>query len=97
MLRHGPVASKHGNRRSLLNAGSMAIGCTTGRQRHEVGRGGGRERGGSTDIGEWSDGERKRNGDGRGGRVGQRKGDHGKGERKKYTVGGDRTCALPPS
>ena len=34
---HGPVASKHGNRRSLLYAGSMAyLGRTTGRQRHGV-------------------------------------------------------------
>ena len=36
----GPVASKHGNLRSLLNAGSMALGSTTGRQRHGVGKGG---------------------------------------------------------
>ena len=35
---YGPVASKHGNRRSLLNAGSMAIGRTTGQQWHGVGR-----------------------------------------------------------
>ena len=40
------MASKHGNRRSLLNSGNMAIGCTTGRQRHGVGSGGKRERGG---------------------------------------------------
>ena len=40
---HGPVASKHGNRRSLVYAGSMAIGRTTGRQRHGVGKGGERE------------------------------------------------------
>ena len=37
---HGPVASKHSNRRSLLNAGSMALGRTTGRQRHGVWKGG---------------------------------------------------------
>ena len=39
----GPVASKHGNQISLLNAGSMAIGLTTGRQRHGVGKGRERE------------------------------------------------------
>ena len=46
----GPMASKHGNRRSLLYARSMAyLGRMTGRQRHGVGDGGGgreRERGG---------------------------------------------------
>ena len=41
---YGPVASKHGNRRSLLNAGSLALGRTTVRQRHGVGMGGERER-----------------------------------------------------
>ena len=41
-----PVASKHGNLISLLNSGSMALGSMTGRQRHGVGKGGDRERGG---------------------------------------------------
>ena len=37
---NGPVASKHGNRRSLLYAGSMAyLGRTTGRHRHGMGEG----------------------------------------------------------
>ena len=40
------MASKHGNQRSLLNAGSMAIGRMTGRQRHGVGKGREQERGG---------------------------------------------------
>ena len=39
---NGPVDSKHGNRRSLLYASSMAyLGRMTGRQRHGVGKGGG--------------------------------------------------------
>ena len=42
----GPVASKHGNLRPPLNAGSITLGSTTFRQRHEVGKGGKRERGG---------------------------------------------------
>ena len=38
ILIHGPVASKHSNRRSLLYASSMAyLGRTTGRHRHGVG------------------------------------------------------------
>ena len=44
---NGPVASKHSNRRSLLNSGSMAIGRTTGHQRHGVGEGGGGNREGT--------------------------------------------------
>ena len=36
----GPVASKHGILRSLLNAGCMSLCSTTGRWQHGVGRGG---------------------------------------------------------
>ena len=42
----GPVARKHGNLRSLLTAGNMTLGSTTGRQRHRVGKGEHREKGG---------------------------------------------------
>ena len=73
---HGPVASKHGNRRSLLNPGRMALGRTTGRQRHGVEKGGGTGTGRGTDTGDRGDGERKRNGDGQGGQVGRRKKEH---------------------
>ena len=39
------MASKHGNLRSPLNAGSMELWSTTCRQRHGVVNGGERERG----------------------------------------------------
>ena len=41
----GPVDSKHGNLRPPLNSGSMALGSTTCRQRHGVGKRGERTRG----------------------------------------------------
>ena len=42
---YGPVSSNHGNLRPPLNASSMALGSTTCRKRHRVGKGGERERG----------------------------------------------------
>ena len=81
---NGPVTSKHSNRRSLLYVGSMAyLGRTTGRHRHGVGKGGGGEGTGGTNTGDRRDGDRRdreqtRNGGGRGGRVGGRRGSRGK-------------------
>ena len=80
---HGPVASKHGNRRSPLNAGSMEIGRMTGRQRHGVGKGGGTGRGRERI---WGTGETvKGNGTamGKGGESGGGKGTMGEGKEKR--------------
>ena len=52
------MASKHGNLRPPLNAGSMALGSTTCRQRHGVGKGGERERGGERTRGAGETGNR---------------------------------------
>ena len=93
-MQAGPVASKHGNLKSILNAGSMALGSTTGRTRHGVGKGGG-------------GGNREGNGHGGQGRQGteterrraswaswaEERGPR-EGERKKETVGGERIRAL---
>ena len=76
------MASKHGNRRSLLNAGRMALGSTTGQQRHRVGKGGDRERGRER---AWGAGE-TRNGNGTAtgerGKSGGGKGTKGGGKEK---------------
>ena len=57
---YGPVASKHGNQRSLLYASSMAyLGRTTGRQRHGVGKGGGTGTGGGENTGDGRAGDRR--------------------------------------
>ena len=83
--------SKHGNSRSLLNAGSMALGRMTGRQRHGVRKGGDQERGGERTRGE---GE-TRNGNGtttgEGGESGGGKGTKGGGKEKGYCWWGART------
>ena len=78
----GPVASKHGNRRSLLNAGSMALGRTTGRQRHGVGKGGDQERGGERTRGAGETGNGNRTATGEGGESGGGKGTMGGGKEK---------------
>ena len=87
----GPVASKQGNLRSLLNASSMALGSMTGRQRHGVGKGGYRERGGEQTQGA---GE-TRNGNGtaksEGGELGREKGTKGGGQEKVDRWWGART------
>ena len=87
------MASKHGNQRSLLNAGSIEIGRTTGRQRHGVGREGERERGGGGSGGlERRGTATKRRRARRASRAEER--EPWERERKKETVGGDRVCAL---
>ena len=65
-----PVASKHGNRRSLLNDGSMALGRTTGRQRQGVGKGRDREWGVERTQGSGETGNGNRTGTGEGGEFG---------------------------
>ena len=90
-LLDGPVASKHGNRRSLLYAGSMAyLGRTTGRQRHGVGKGGGGQEQGGGGIrgtgGTGTDGT----GNGRGtsvGEAGESGGGEGAGKKKNRLWG----------
>ena len=68
------MASKHGNRRSLLNAGSMELGRTTGRQRHGVGKVGYRERGGEQTRGAGETGNGNGTATGEGGKLGGGKG-----------------------
>ena len=76
------MARKHGNRRSLLNAGSMALGRTTGRQRHGVGKGWERERGGGRIRGAGETGNGDGTATGEGGESGGGKGTMGGGKGK---------------
>ena len=84
----GPVASKHGNLRSMLNAGSMALGSTSGGQRHRVGKGRNQKRGGERTRGA---GE-TRNGNGpatgKEGKSGGGKGAKGGGKEKRRPLVG---------
>ena len=85
------MASKHGNLKSILNAGSMALGSTTGRQRHRVGKGGDRER----EVERTRGAGEKRNGNGtatgEGGESGGGKGTKGGGKEKGDRLWGART------
>ena len=87
---HGPVDSKHGNRISLLNAGSMAIGRMTGRQRHRVGKGGEQERGGERIQGTGDTGNGNGTATGEGGKSGGGKGTMGGRKEKRYSWWGAR-------
>ena len=82
------MASKYGNRRSLLNAGSTVIGRMTGRQRHGVGKGGERERGGERirETGETGNGNGTATGEA--GDSGGGKGTMGRGKGKKRPLMG---------
>ena len=89
----GLVASKHGNLRSLLNAGNMALGSTTGRKPHGVGKGG---TGNGEGNGHGGQGRRGREKERRRARRASWAEERGpkEGEKKKETVGGERTRAL---
>ena len=91
MNKSGPVASKHGKLRSLLNAGSMALGNTTGWQRHIVGKGGGRSREGERTRGAGETRNGHETATGEEGKSGGVKGTKGGG---KEAVGGERARAL---
>ena len=80
------MASKNGNLRSLLNAGSMALGSTTGRQRHEVGKGGDQEREWERTRGAGETRNGNRTATGKGGELGGLKGTKG-GEKRRQLVG----------
>ena len=67
MSQIGPVDSKHSNLRPPLNSGSMALGSTTCRKRHGVGKGGERERGGKWTRGSGETGNGHRTGTGEAG------------------------------
>ena len=90
-LQYGPVVSKHGNQRSLLNAGSMAIGRMTGRQRHRVGRGGEREQGGGRIQGNGETGNGNGTATGKAGESGGGKGTTRGGKEKRDRLWGART------
>ena len=87
------MASKHGNQRSLLNAGSMAIGRTTGQQRHGLGKGGDRNGEGNGYGGQGRQGTEMERRRARGASWAEERGPW-EGERNKETVGGERAFAL---
>ena len=76
------MASKHGNLRSLLNAGSMALGSTIGQQRNGVGKGGERELGGERTRGAGVTRNGNGTATGEGGESGGGKGTKGGGKEK---------------
>ena len=83
--------SKHGNLRSLLNAGSMALGRTTGRKRHGVGKGGEQERGGEQTRGAGETRNRNGTAPGEGGESGGGKRTKVEGKEKRDRLWGART------
>ena len=85
------MASKHGNLRSLLNAGSMALGSMTGRQRHGVGKGGDRGRGGERTRGAGETWNGYGTATGEGGESGRGKGIKGGGKERGDHWWGART------
>ena len=85
------MASTHGNLRSLLNTGRLAIWSTTGQQRHGVGKGGDREQGGERTRGAGETRNGNGTATGEGGESGRVKGTKGGGKEKRDRWWGART------